>query len=67
MRSVKTVPLIQGGSKLRPPEQSHGSTSGDRPTLRRSLGLDSFPNILLFRTYMPSAGNYMAKESDWNV
>ncbi|XP_039874526.1 neuroendocrine protein 7B2 [Simochromis diagramma] len=55
MRSVKTVPLIQGGSKLRPPEQSHGSTSGDRPTLRRSLGLDSFPNILLFRTYMPSA------------
>ncbi|XP_030577153.1 rho GTPase-activating protein 11A [Archocentrus centrarchus] len=55
MRSVKTVPLIQGRSKVRPPEQNHGSTSGDRPTLRRSLGLEAFPSILLFRTCMPSA------------
>ncbi|XP_044185461.1 rho GTPase-activating protein 11A-like isoform X1 [Thunnus albacares] len=57
MRSVKTVPWIQGRSKVRPPvsEQSQGSTSTEKPTLRRSVGLETFPNLLLFRTCMPCA------------
>eukprot|EP00064_Thunnus_orientalis_P012494 superscaffoldBa00001923_g12529 len=57
MRSVKTVPWIQGRSKVRPPvsEQSQGSTSTDKPTLRRSVGLETFPNLLLFRTCIPCA------------
>ncbi|XP_034384076.1 rho GTPase-activating protein 11A-like [Cyclopterus lumpus] len=57
MWSVKTVPWIQGGSKDRPPvsEQSQESTSGDKVPLRRSLGLETFPNILLFRTCVPCA------------
>ncbi|XP_026197404.1 rho GTPase-activating protein 11A isoform X2 [Anabas testudineus] len=57
MRSTKTVSWIQGRSKVTLPvsEQSQGSTSGDKPSLRRSLGLENFPSILLFRTYMPSA------------
>ncbi|AWP20214.1 putative rho GTPase-activating protein 11B [Scophthalmus maximus] len=54
-RPVKTVPWIQGRSKATPavPEQSQGSTPGGRPALRRSLGLETFPNVLLFRTCMP--------------
>ncbi|XP_054475071.1 neuroendocrine protein 7B2 [Anoplopoma fimbria] len=57
MWSVKTVPWIQGRSKDRPPasERSEELTSGERPPLRRSLGLEAFPNVLLFRTCMPCA------------
>ncbi|XP_070706001.1 rho GTPase-activating protein 11A-like [Pempheris klunzingeri] len=57
MQSVKTVPWIQGRSKLRPrvSEQRQGSAPGDRPAFRRSLGLETFPNVLLFRTCMPCA------------
>ncbi|XP_039981284.1 rho GTPase-activating protein 11B-like isoform X3 [Xiphias gladius] len=57
MRSMKTVPWIQGRSKVTPAvsEQSQGSTSGGRTTLRRSLGLETFPSVLLFRTCMPCA------------
>lgn len=66
MRSVKTVPLIQGRSKVRRPEENRGSTSGERPTLRRSLGLEAFPSIRLFRTCMHSKGNYMKKETGWD-
>lgn len=65
MQSVKTVPWIQGRSKVRPPavcEQKQESTSGDRPKLRRSLGLESFPNVELFRTCMPGAGKRNVKE-----
>ncbi|CAK6962812.1 rho GTPase-activating protein 11A-like isoform X3 [Scomber scombrus] len=55
IRSVKTVSWIQGRSKVSPPvsEQSQGSTSVDRPTLRRSVGLETFPNVRLFRTCLP--------------
>ncbi|KAM7367669.1 hypothetical protein PAMP_013953 [Pampus punctatissimus] len=57
MRSVKTMPWIQGRSKVIPTfsDQSQRSTSRDRPTLRRSLGVETFPNVLLFRTCMPCA------------
>ncbi|XP_028460442.1 neuroendocrine protein 7B2 [Perca flavescens] len=55
IRSVKTMPWVQARSKVGPPasEQSQEFTSGDGPSLRRSLGLETFPNVLLFRTYMP--------------
>ncbi|XP_049913573.1 rho GTPase-activating protein 11A-like [Epinephelus moara] len=57
IRSVKTVPWIQAKSKVRPaaPEQSQEPTSGDKPSLRRSLGLETFPNVLLFRSCVPCA------------
>ncbi|XP_037606369.1 rho GTPase-activating protein 11B-like [Sebastes umbrosus] len=57
MWSSKTVPWIQGRSKVKPTvsELSQESTSGDKPGLRRSLGLETFPNVLLFRTCMPCA------------
>lgn len=64
MRSMKTVPWIQGRSKVTPAvsEQSQGSTSGGRTTLRRSLGLETFPSVLLFRTCMPCAGKRSMKK-----
>ncbi|KAA8583006.1 rho GTPase-activating protein 11A [Etheostoma spectabile] len=57
MRSVKTMPWVQARSTVRPrsSEQSQEFTSGDRPSLRRSIGLATFPNVLLFRTCMPHA------------
>ncbi|GAA6214896.1 rho GTPase-activating protein 11B [Lates japonicus] len=61
MRPAKTMSWIQGKSKVTPKvtpavsEQSQESTSGGRPTLRRSLGLETFPSVLLFRTCMPCA------------
>ncbi|KAE8286714.1 Neuroendocrine protein 7B2 [Larimichthys crocea] len=57
MQSVKTVPWIQGRPKVRPPapKEEQGSTSGGIKTLRRSLGLETFPNVQLFRTCMPCA------------
>lgn len=60
MRSVKTAPWIQGRSKVRPTVsvQEDESASGDSKTFRRSLGLDTFPNVLLFRTCMPFAGKH---------
>ncbi|XP_068564524.1 rho GTPase-activating protein 11A-like isoform X2 [Cebidichthys violaceus] len=64
MWSVKTVPWIHGQPKDRPPvpERSRESTSGDRVPLRRSLGLETFPNVLLFRTCMPCAGKLNVKK-----
>lgn len=58
MQSVKTMPWVKGRSRLRPTMSGpvHGSTSGDRKPLRRSLGLESFPNVLMFRTYVPCTG-----------
>ncbi|XP_047430325.1 neuroendocrine protein 7B2 [Mugil cephalus] len=55
IRSVKTAPWVQARSKVKASDRSQESTSGDRPTLRRSFGLDTFPNISLFRTCMSSA------------
>ncbi|XP_029281791.1 uncharacterized protein LOC115003985 isoform X2 [Cottoperca gobio] len=54
---VKTVPWIQARPKVKlgVSEQSQESPSRARPTLRRSLGLETFPNVLLFRTCMPYA------------
>ncbi|XP_017267353.1 rho GTPase-activating protein 11B [Kryptolebias marmoratus] len=50
IRSVKTVSWIQGRSKLRRGiSEPRRLSSGDKSKLRRSLGLDSFPNIQLFR------------------
>lgn len=69
MQSVKTVPWIQGRPKVRPPapEKEQGSTSGGIKTLRRSLGLETFPNVQLFRTCMPCAGEHdMKKETGGN-
>lgn len=58
IRSVKTMPWVQGRSRVRPtvscPE--HRSTSGDRKPIRRSLGLETFPNVLMFRSYVPCKG-----------
>lgn len=64
VQSLKTLSWIQGRSKVTAPvsEQSQGSTSGDKPSLRRSLGLENFPSILLFRTYMPCAGKHKVKK-----
>nr|XP_043905827.1 rho GTPase-activating protein 11A-like [Solea senegalensis] len=52
IRSVKTAPWNQGKSKVTPTvsEPSQESTSGVKQTLRRSVGLATFPNVLLFRT-----------------
>ncbi|XP_061842749.1 inactive Rho GTPase-activating protein 11B-like [Nerophis lumbriciformis] len=54
---VKTVPWIQGRSKVRLPvsQQKLEPTLQEKPTLRRSLGQETFPNVLLFRTCLPSA------------
>ncbi|XP_028266288.1 rho GTPase-activating protein 11B-like isoform X2 [Parambassis ranga] len=64
IRSVKTIPWIQGRPKARLPEENQPSLSEDKPKLRRSNGLESFPNILLFRTFMTSAG---LKQLCWMV
>lgn len=60
MRCVKTVPWIQGRSRVRPPASrlERGTTSGDRKPLRRSLGQETLPNVLLFRTCVPCAGKH---------
>ncbi|XP_077409645.1 inactive Rho GTPase-activating protein 11B-like [Vanacampus margaritifer] len=49
---VKTVPQIQAKSKIGPaaPQPNHESNLGRRPTLRRSVGQETLPNITLFRT-----------------
>uniref|UniRef100_A0A3B4TRC7 Rho-GAP domain-containing protein n=1 Tax=Seriola dumerili TaxID=41447 RepID=A0A3B4TRC7_SERDU len=67
IRPVKTVPWIQGRSKVTPgvSEQSQESTSGRRPTLRRSLGLETFPSVLLFRTCAPCAEQDFKPETDY--
>ncbi|XP_056260656.1 inactive Rho GTPase-activating protein 11B-like isoform X2 [Seriola aureovittata] len=66
IRPVKTVPWIQGRSKVTPgvSEQSQESTSGRRPTLRRSLGLETFPSVLMFRTCAPCAEQDFKPETD---
>lgn len=58
IRSAKMLALIPGKAKTRPAvlEHSQGSMSRDGPKLRRSLGLDTFPNVLLFRTCMQQPG-----------
>lgn len=63
LHSVKTVPLNQGRSKVKPAvsEVEKVSTSGGRKPLRRSLGLDSFPGVLLFRTCF--AGKHNTKKN----
>eukprot|EP00066_Takifugu_rubripes_P021157 XP_011610423.1 PREDICTED: rho GTPase-activating protein 11B [Takifugu rubripes] len=55
VRSMKAMPWVQGKSRVRTTISGteHGSTSGDRKPLRRSLGLETFPNVLLFRSYDP--------------
>ncbi|XP_068199375.1 rho GTPase-activating protein 11A-like [Antennarius striatus] len=57
MRPTTTVPRIQRRSDVLPPvcERERGCTSGNGKTLRRSLGLEAFPSVLLFRTCLPSA------------
>ncbi|XP_074541910.1 inactive Rho GTPase-activating protein 11B-like [Halichoeres trimaculatus] len=57
MQSAKTVPWIKGRSKVEEPvpEETQQSTSAVKPTLRRSLGLETFPNVQLFRTCLPVA------------
>lgn len=64
MQSGKTASWIQGRSKVRPTvsEQNQGSISGERKSLRRSLGLETFPNVQLFRTFMPFAGKHNVKQ-----
>ncbi|KAM6991736.1 inactive Rho GTPase-activating protein 11B-like [Tautogolabrus adspersus] len=57
MQSVKTVPWIKGRPKFEPPvpEQKQESSSGDRPAIRRSFGLETFPNVQLFRACLSGA------------
>ncbi|XP_019726281.1 rho GTPase-activating protein 11B-like isoform X2 [Hippocampus comes] len=52
--SVKTVPWIQGKTKVRPAvhQRRRESNLPRRPTLRRSVGLEVFPNIAFFRACM---------------
>ncbi|XP_061669119.1 rho GTPase-activating protein 11A-like [Syngnathoides biaculeatus] len=54
--SVKTVPWIQRKSKVRRQvrQQNQESNVRKRPTLRRSLGLKAFPDIVFFRACMAS-------------
>ncbi|KAJ4929296.1 hypothetical protein JOQ06_004906 [Pogonophryne albipinna] len=49
----KTAPWNPARSKVKPAVsvQSKESTSGEKPTLKRSIGMETFPNILLFRSY----------------
>lgn len=60
IRSVKMAPWTEGRSKVTPavseqsPESRH--QAGHRQILRRSLGLETFPNVQLFRTCVPCAG-----------
>ncbi|KAM9704211.1 inactive Rho GTPase-activating protein 11B-like [Menidia menidia] len=63
MRSMKTVPWIQGKPKARPEEfmQSQETTAEERPKLRRSFGLETFPNVELFRTCVPHADKELCK------
>ncbi|TWW68790.1 Neuroendocrine protein 7B2 [Takifugu flavidus] len=58
VRSMKAMPWVQGKSRVRTTISGteHGSTSGDRKPLRRSLGLETFPNVLIFRSYDPCTG-----------
>lgn len=60
MHSAKAASWVQAKSKGYPTVsvQEPESKCEDRKTLRRSHGLDTFPNVLLFRTCMPSAGNH---------
>ncbi|XP_029966680.1 rho GTPase-activating protein 11B-like [Salarias fasciatus] len=55
---VKTETRTHGRSKIKSPEpkQAQDSTSGDKPPLRRSLGLETFPNVKLFRMCAHDAG-----------
>ncbi|XP_051908064.1 inactive Rho GTPase-activating protein 11B-like isoform X2 [Hippocampus zosterae] len=52
--SVKTVSWIQGKAKVRPAVHQGKSESNlrGRPSLRRSVGLEVFPNIAFFRACM---------------
>nr|XP_057913854.1 inactive Rho GTPase-activating protein 11B-like [Doryrhamphus excisus] len=54
---AKTVPWFQGRSKVRTPitQQKQESILQERPILRRSLGLGTFPNVVLYRACMPCA------------
>nr|XP_019953272.1 PREDICTED: rho GTPase-activating protein 11A [Paralichthys olivaceus] len=53
--SLKVMQSVKGRSKVTAAvsEQSQDSTPEGRPTLRRSLGLETFPNVQLFRTCLP--------------
>ncbi|XP_034555621.1 rho GTPase-activating protein 11A-like [Notolabrus celidotus] len=57
IQSAKTLPWTKGRSKVEAlvAEETQESTSGGRPALRRSLGLETFPNVQLFRTCLPGA------------
>lgn len=54
--SAKTVPRMRAKPKVYPTVQEPAvhETSSDRKILRRSNGVNSFPNVLFFRT----AGNH---------
>lgn len=58
--SVKTMPWIHSKPKVRSvaSDPTLNSLVGDGPKLRRSLGLQTFPNVQLFRTCMPNAGKH---------
>lgn len=58
VRPVKTMPWAQERSRVRTATSGpeHESTSGTRKPLRRSLGLETFPNVLIFRSYDPCTG-----------
>ncbi|KAF7656299.1 hypothetical protein LDENG_00043950 [Lucifuga dentata] len=51
------VPWAASWSKVRTPvsEQSRGPNSVENPSLKRSLGLETFPSVLLFRSCIPYA------------
>ncbi|XP_004084024.1 rho GTPase-activating protein 11B [Oryzias latipes] len=50
--SLKSMPWVQGKSR---PTVSQNRTPVDKPRLRRSSGINNFPNVQLFRSTLPQA------------
>lgn len=62
--SLKSMPWVQGKSR---PTVSQNRTPVDKPRLRRSSGINNFPNVQLFRSTLPQAGKsrtFLADVSD---
>lgn len=62
--SAKTVPRMRAKPKIYPTVQEpvvQEANCEDRKTLRRSNGVSTFSNVLLFRTCMSTGGNHNIK------
>lgn len=62
--SAKTVPRMRAKPKIYPTVQEpvvQEPSCEDGKTLRRSNGVSTFSNVLLFQTYMSTGGNHNIK------